>query len=254
MPSCVIHSYQERLKEKLASQFDITAPYVLGADSVKVGATSAGSDDAENTSSAASADDLPRASSFFYDFFAEMQVRHAKFAVSKKVEIYSFDTKEYVLFANRSSEPFGEAPDAPHEATVNPTTIGKLAVESLSHELNHTKQHIPSLVKPNSNQRSSQILLVLAVHEPISAELERFVRKFRYQKGFCFGLKGWADLYPILVSLPENRVISHKNIQKTAEFFLPASLGSTGEPHVANSKLRPAHISSKEAQMNKPSQ
>ncbi len=159
--------YQQNLEERLRNHFDLTQNVTLGG--------------------------------LCFPLLGEMRVAHAKYAVSKKVEIYSFETKEYVLYASK----------------VNPT---KMDIQEMVQEI---KPHIPSVVTPNSNHRSSQLLLVISTNSPISPELERFVRKFHYQKGFLFGFKGWVDLYIVLVSFPENRVVHHKRIKQTAEFFIP---------------------------------
>ncbi len=132
-----------------------------------------------------------------YSLFAEMRVTHAKYAISKKVEIYSFETKEYILYNHHQS----------------------ISLEELNKEIDHIKSNFKALVSPHQGHRSSQIILTLTTDAPLSTEVEKRVRRFHYQKGFALGFKGWMDLYVVVVPLGEKRVIAHRKIRKTAEFF-----------------------------------
>jgi len=93
--------------------------------------------------------------------------------------------------------------------------------ETIKNEISAVASGLKEIVKPHSDHMSSQILLVHISEDGIPEELERMASRYKFQKGFAFGFKGWADLALVVVSLKENRVITHKKFMKTASFFLP---------------------------------
>ncbi len=159
--------YLEKLQEKLSSRFDITKNYQYRG--------------------------------FSYDLYCEMRVSHAKYALSKKVPIYGFQTKEIFFVRHLST----------------------ISLADIEEELTQYKTQLKQIVTPQEDHRSTQLILMYVVDGPIPSDVERVVKGFFCQKSFAFGLKGWVDLGAITVSLQEQRVVSHRRIKKTATFFLP---------------------------------
>ena len=134
-----------------------------------------------------------------FDFLASFNAVNTKFAVLKEIKIYGFETNEYFLLK-----------------TGQPQTK-----ESLLNEIDIIKAHIRDIAQPHSEHMSSQILLVHIFEEEIPEEVAKIARRTKYQKGFAFGFKGWADLGLVVISLKSNRVVTHKKFIKTASFFTP---------------------------------
>ncbi|MDC7231818.1 MAG: hypothetical protein PQJ58_01200 [Spirochaetales bacterium] len=134
-----------------------------------------------------------------FDFSASFNSKNTKYAISKEIKVYEFETNEHFLF-NLSQN---------------------ISVSSIINEINTIKESIREIVRPHSDHMSSQILLVHVLEDEIPQDLERLARKTKYQKGFAFGFKGWADLGLVVISLKSNRVVTHKKFSKTAAFFKP---------------------------------
>ncbi len=96
-----------------------------------------------------------------------------------------------------------------------------ITVAEIESELTYYKTQLKDIVNPQEGHRSTQLLLLYVVGGDIPKDVEHTIKRFTSQKSFAFGLKGWVDLGAIVVSLQENRVVSHRRIKKTATFFLP---------------------------------
>jgi hypothetical protein len=134
-----------------------------------------------------------------YELFGEMNIRNSKYVLSKKAQIYGYENNEFLWLRIGQDD----------------------SVAALKEELGVLKGQISGLVKNHKEHMSSLLSLTIVLEGGIARDLERFARRFHYQKGFALGFKGWADLVLVIVSLEENRVITHRNFMKTAVFFQP---------------------------------
>ncbi|MDC7223200.1 MAG: hypothetical protein PQJ60_05620 [Spirochaetales bacterium] len=137
-----------------------------------------------------------------YDLYGTMNIHNTKYLLSEKIRIYGYENDEYLWLRKYEGE----------------------SLASIKDELIHLTEEIPRLISPGKDHMSSQLTLLL-VGEEIPPELTRLARRFRHQKGFALGFKGWADLILVMVSLKENRVVTHRHFRKTAEFFQPERIG-----------------------------
>jgi hypothetical protein len=53
----------------------------------------------------------------------------------------------------------------------------------------------------------------------IAKKLSVLFRKFKYNKGFAFGFKGWADIRLVLVSLNEGFIATNKKGKEVIELY-----------------------------------
>lgn len=137
--------------------------------------------------------------SFKFDLFASFNAKNTKFAFLKEIKIYGFETNEYFLFNSEETQ----------------------SINSLKNEIEAIKSKLVDIARPHSEHMSSQILLVHIFKDEIPEEISKLARQTKYQKGFAFGFKGWADLGLVVLSLKSNRVVTHKKFMKTASFFTP---------------------------------
>jgi len=118
---------------------------------------------------------------------------------SKKLTIYAFENDEY-CFVKYIKD------------------LDKVKFEEITNTL---KNSITDFVKPHNEHMSSTVTGVLAVEGDIEEGIVEKIKRFHYQKSFCFGLKGWADVRLLLIDLERNEVIPSKKAKKSVKFYLP---------------------------------
>jgi len=62
---------------------------------------------------------------------------------------------------------------------------------------------------------------LITVDEPVDEELKNYIKKFKYQKSFLFGFRGWVVVRVVLVDLHNHEVTGSKEAKKDQEFYLP---------------------------------
>ncbi len=134
-----------------------------------------------------------------YDLYGKLNVSNSKYLLSEKVQIYQYNNNEHLLVKS----------------------LTDLSLQTVQEEVLFLKKELPRLITPGKNHMSSLITLLLPVEGEIPRETEKFVRRFRYQKGHALGFRGWTDIIVAVVSLSENRVLTHRNFLKSASFFHP---------------------------------
>jgi hypothetical protein len=132
-----------------------------------------------------------------FDIFASLNMRNEKYFASKKITIYAFENDEYCFLKHFKS-------------------IDKKALNNF---INILKRSIKDHVDPHHEHMSTTISGIIVVDKLEDLELIKTIEKFKYQKGFAFGFKGWADLKLILVDLHDNKVIASKKANKVGKFY-----------------------------------
>jgi hypothetical protein len=128
---------------------------------------------------------------FTYDLYAEYRLRNEKYMLVKKAVVYAFENNEYCFIKYYKDFNFNDY---------------KVFTNSLINS-------IESIVNP-SNEHMSSIITGVVVTEKIQEQDIDYIRKtiehFKYNKGFAFGFKGWADIRLVLVSLNEGFIAANK--------------------------------------------
>jgi hypothetical protein len=118
-----------------------------------------------------------------FDMFAEYHLRNEKYVLVKKAIVYAFENNEY-SFIKYCEE---------------------LDKEYLQEIINTLTDSVESIVKPDKDHMSSTITLVIVTDNFIDNKdrdvITKIISNFKYNKGFAFGFKGWADIRLVLVSL-----------------------------------------------------
>jgi hypothetical protein len=78
---------------------------------------------------------------------------------------------------------------------------------------------IDKLIEPSRDHMSSVITGVLVLDNRPDEEIIRTIEKFKYQKSFSFGFKGWVDIRLILVIMNENHIITNKKGKEVREVY-----------------------------------
>lgn len=139
---------------------------------------------------------------FHTDLYAHFYARNEKYIASKSATIYAYESNEHTFFKYF------------HEISQNDITLF----------VNQLKTSIDQLVDPHDEHMSTRINAVLVTEQPISSSLSKQIERFKYQKTFLFGLKGWVDICIILVNLKNQKVIASKKAKRTASHFSPKPL------------------------------
>ena len=137
-----------------------------------------------------------------FDLYAEYHLRNEKYIATKKAVIYAIESNEYCL-------------------------IKRLADPSL-HRFNDLidliKASLTDMVKPDQDHMSSIVTVVFVLDTSAGPDVQAMieaVKRFKYHKGFAFGLRGWADIRLVLVSLEEGVLATNKkgkDVKKVYQF------------------------------------
>ncbi len=134
-----------------------------------------------------------------FDIFASLNMRNEKYFASKKITIYAFENDEYCFLKYFKS----------------------IDQKSIDNIIDILKRNIKDYVDPHHEHMSTTISGIIVVDRLEDVNLIKKIERFRYQKGFAFGFKGWADIRLILVDLHDNKVITSKKANKVVRFYQP---------------------------------
>ncbi len=134
-----------------------------------------------------------------YELYAVSNVKNTKYMASKKLVIYSYDNNSSVYV--KCSDNLDEG------------TISKLLDETGTELLNTTPI--------DESHMSTHYFFVFVTKSQISDEVRKLVKKYRKQKSYLFGFKGWSSIGVIVVSLKNNEVIYSKDAKKIYKSFRP---------------------------------
>jgi|SRR6056297_715493 len=134
-----------------------------------------------------------------FDIAAKSHIRNEKYIGFKSAVIYAFENDEYI---------YGK-----HFQNICQEDVKRL-IELLKSTINST-------VDPNEEHMSTTFTALITVDEPVDEETKDFIKKFKYQKSFLFGLKGWVVVRVVLVELSSKEVTGSKEAKKDQEFYLP---------------------------------
>jgi len=137
---------------------------------------------------------------FQYDLFAEYYLRNESYVLVKKAVVYAFENNEYCLIKYYKD----------------------LNKSSYNNYIYNLIQSIEALVNPSKEHMSSIITGVIVTDNILSEDLEDIIKtinRFKYNKGFAFGFKGWADIRLVLVSLNEGLIATNKKGKEVSKVY-----------------------------------
>ncbi|MCR3954872.1 MAG: hypothetical protein NUK57_01160 [Gudongella sp.] len=135
-----------------------------------------------------------------YDLFARYHLRAEKYFLTKSAKIYAMENNEYIfvkMVENLDNNEFERFADS-------------------------MVRSIDELVVLHDEHMSSVITGVILVDKPlelIEDKVLKRIKKFKYHKGFSFGLKGWVDIRIIVTSLNDGSNIANKKGREVSEIY-----------------------------------
>lgn len=132
-----------------------------------------------------------------FELYAKFFTRSERYILTKKAKIFGIESNEHCFIKHYNE-------------------LDKAKVENF---IDHLKSACIDFVDPHEEHMSSIITGVLVVDQACPGELIDIIEKFRYQKSFAFGLKGWADIRIILVFLKKGEVFSNKKGREVKEVY-----------------------------------
>lgn len=134
-----------------------------------------------------------------FDAYAESHIRNEKYVASKKAVIYAFENHEECLIKH----------------------LRKASISQIDKIIEATKENILNNIQLSEDHMSTTITLILVSETPIDKLIAKHVKRYRYQKSFKFGLKGWIAFRIVLVDLENEEVICSKEAKKVGKFYQP---------------------------------
>jgi hypothetical protein len=136
-----------------------------------------------------------------FDMYAEYHLRNEKYVLVKKAIVYAFENNEYIFIKY----------------------CEELNKDYLQEVINILTDSLESIVKPDKDHMSTTITLVIVTENIITNKdkdvITKIISKFKYNKGFAFGFKGWADIRLVLVSLNEDFMATNKKGKEVIELY-----------------------------------
>ena len=137
---------------------------------------------------------------FDYDLFANYNIRNERFLLIRKAVIYAFENNEYILMKAYKSLDKNDY----NEFTDN-------LIKSISVIVNPSREHMSSAI--------TGVILVENIFEEDFDYIKKSIKKFKYNRGFAFGFKGWVDLRLILISIKDGIISVNKKGKEVASFY-----------------------------------
>lgn len=137
-----------------------------------------------------------------FEIMAKSLVRNERYIASKKVSIYAFENHEYCLIK--------------YVAQLNEINLN---------EYIRTFQHAATeLVNPHDEHMCTVITGAIIIDEPISEEIKKRIQRFKYNKSFALGLKGWTYVRLVVVQLKNGEVVTNRRGKEVRQFYEMNSL------------------------------
>lgn len=137
-----------------------------------------------------------------FDLRAIYKIRHSRYALSKKIEIYGYDLQEIHLFH------FLE------EDRLSAEKVVERFIKIVDTVLSKSKE----IVTPEEDHRSTLINICFA-GGGISQEAIKAIEKVKRHRGFSFGFRGWVDIAATYIDMENNRIHASPRMKRKKEVF-----------------------------------
>lgn len=136
---------------------------------------------------------------FHFDLFARYNSKNSRFFLSRKVEIYSFETNEYILYKDLNQP------------------VNYNFLESLKEFLD---RNIEKIVHIKDGHMSSILTFIFTGDFIIDKKIAKSIRKFNYYKSFKLGFNGWVNVRIYFINPNEGIVYSNRYGRRDKKRFL----------------------------------
>ena len=125
---------------------------------------------------------------YVFDLFAKHNARTERYILTKKTVLDAMENNEYCLI----------------------NFLDKLDENDLKSYIDGLLEIIDVLVKPTKEHMSSIITGVIVLDNKPSINVIKAIKRFKYNRGFAFGFKGWVDIRLILVAMKDKHIVTNK--------------------------------------------
>jgi len=131
------------------------------------------------------------------DLFAQSFIRNEKYFVTKKAIVYAFENNEYNFIKSYKN----------------------LDENQLNSFLDILKNATEDFVNPNNQHMSTVINGIIIVNDGFREDLKKIIEKFKFNRSFAFGFKGWSYIRLVVVDLNKGEVITNKRGKEVKKFY-----------------------------------
>lgn len=131
------------------------------------------------------------------DLFALSFIRNERYMLSRKATIYTFENYEYVFVKSFKDLELGQ----------------------LNRFLNALKEATKIFAHPIDGRMSTVITGVLVLDNELEESLKPHIKKFKFERSFSFGFKGWTYIRLVTVDLSKGEVITNKRGKEVKKFY-----------------------------------
>ncbi|MCL0073240.1 hypothetical protein M1O57_04975 [Dehalococcoidia bacterium] len=134
------------------------------------------------------------------DLYARCHVRSEKFFLSRKATLGAWETNEYCLVEG-------------HQAGLGAAKVRDFAAFLV--------RAADELVKPHEEHMSSVISGILVSEQGVDPEAIRIGTRFKHDRSFWFGIRGWYSVRLLLVDLSSGQVYASPKGKGVMKSYLP---------------------------------
>lgn len=138
-----------------------------------------------------------------WDAYARYAATSEKYVLTKKAALWSAREFEHMLIT--------------HTRTIGPEGIVSFR-NTIARYMEPEMVH-PGKKIPDENHMRSFLTIVAVCSGPVSEGVVRMVRKYRFDKGYRFSLRGFAQGRIILIDLASRKVYASASARDVRDFF-----------------------------------
>lgn len=134
---------------------------------------------------------------YAYDLFAEYHIRNEKYMLTRKAILYAIENNEYSFVKyfdgidEHATEEFIES-----------------LIKAIDVVVEQCEEHMASIITG----------VIVLPNKPDTDIIDR-IKKFKYHKGFSFGLRGWVDIRLLLVTMNGDYIVTNKKGKEVREVY-----------------------------------
>ena len=132
-----------------------------------------------------------------FDLFAKYLLRNEKYVLIKQAKIYTIENNEYSFIKY----------------------FNKIDRDQLDKFIALLIKSIDFLIQPSEEHMSSIVTGVIATPDKPDSDIINAIKKFKYHKGFAFGLKGWVDIRLLLVTMNQDYIVTNKKGKEVSKVY-----------------------------------
>ena len=134
---------------------------------------------------------------YVFDIFAKYNARTERYILTKTTVIDAVENNEYCFIK------FFDSLNQDHLKIYIDSLIGTIDI----------------LVNPTKEHMSSTITGVIVVDKKPNINIIDDIKRFKYNKGFAFGFKGWVDIRLILVAMKDQYIVTNKKGREVSKVY-----------------------------------